>query len=135
MYIYIYIYYWQQRAHSSSVPPPEPIPFSVYADLRLELDTIQGKYDRLMERIEEVYSSDHIMGDGPKEKTISRLESLIQVATSRLEKMPVHRDRSSQLTVQMIADELRSMVKMLREDTTPDIPRTREEETEEEDED
>ena len=75
------------------------------------------------------------MGDGPKEKTISRLESLIQVATSRLEKMPVHRDRSSQLTVQMIADELRSMVKMLREDTTPDIPRTREEETEEEDED
>ena len=72
------------------------------------------------------------MGSGPKAKTISRLESLIQVATSRLEEMPVHCNRTSHITVQTIVDELGSMVKMLYEDTTPDIARTREEESEEE---
>ena len=72
------------------------------------------------------------MGSGPKEKTISRLESLIQVATSRLEEIPMHHYRTSQITVQMIVDELGSVVKMLREDTTPDIARTCEEESKEE---
>ncbi|XP_074355861.1 uncharacterized protein LOC141695520 [Apium graveolens] len=123
----------QQRAHSSSSAlQSDTIPFSIYADLMLHHDTLQGKYVRLMEGLEELYASKQVMGNGPKAKTISRLESLIQVATSRLEEMPVHRDRTSQITVQMIVDELGSMVEMLHEDTTPDTARTREEESEEE---
>ncbi|XP_074346856.1 uncharacterized protein LOC141685663 [Apium graveolens] len=77
-----------------------------------------------MECLEELYASKQVTGDGPKGKTISRLESLIQVATSRLEEMPVHHDRTSRIPVQMIVNELGSVVKMLRRDTTPDIART-----------
>ena len=83
-----------------------------------------------MEHFEELYANKQVMGDGPKGKTISRLELLIQVATSRLEKMPVHHNWTSRITVQTIVDKLGSVVEMLREDTTPDIARTREEESE-----
>ncbi|KAL8108297.1 hypothetical protein AgCh_024666 [Apium graveolens] len=49
---------------------------------------------------------------------IARLETLVQYVNTKLEEMPSHRDRTSQYTLQMIADELQSIVKMLREEKT-----------------
>ncbi|KAK1379237.1 hypothetical protein POM88_025981 [Heracleum sosnowskyi] len=98
----------QQRAHSSSsTPPGDVIAFSVYTDLRLEYDVLQQKYNKLMERLEEVFKSEPQMGEGPKAKTISRLETLTQM---------------------MMADELTSVVRMLREDNTPDVERAQQDE-------
>ncbi|KAK1388236.1 hypothetical protein POM88_016414 [Heracleum sosnowskyi] len=119
----------KQRAHSSSsTPPGDVIAFSVYADLRLEYDVLQQKYDKLMERLEEVFKSEQQMGEGPKAKTISRLETLTQMATTRLQEMPVQRDQTSQIVIQMMADELKSVVRMLREDNTPDVERAQQDE-------
>ncbi|KAK1401559.1 hypothetical protein POM88_001164 [Heracleum sosnowskyi] len=119
----------QQRAHSSSsTSPGDVIAFSVYADLRLEYDVLQKKYDKLMERLEEVFKSEQQMGEGPKAKTISRLETLTHMATTRLQEMPVQRDQTSQIVIQMMADELTSVVRMLREDNTPDVERAQQDE-------
>ncbi|KAK1388866.1 hypothetical protein POM88_017044 [Heracleum sosnowskyi] len=94
----------QQRAHSSSsTPSGDVIAFSVYADLRLEYDVLPQKYDKLMERLEEM-------------------------ATTRPQEMSVQRDQTSQIVIQMMADELTSVVRMLREDYTPDVERAQQDE-------
>ncbi|KAK1394555.1 hypothetical protein POM88_013611 [Heracleum sosnowskyi] len=116
----------QQCAHSSSsTSPGDIIAFSVY---RLEYDVLQRKYDKLMERLEDVFKSEQQMGEGPKAQTISRLETLTQMATTRLQEMPVQRDQTSQIVIQMMADELTSVVRMLREDNTPDVERAQQDE-------
>ena len=46
----------QQRAHSSTPSgSDDTIAFSVYAELRREFDMLQGKYDRLIDRLKNVY--------------------------------------------------------------------------------
>ncbi|KAL8102692.1 hypothetical protein AgCh_027279 [Apium graveolens] len=87
-------------------------PFAYYEQLAIMVSTKQTarKYVRLMGLLEELYAIKQEMGSGPKARTISRLELLIQVATSRLEEMPVHPNQTSQITVQTIVDELGSVV-------------------------
>ncbi|KAL8126088.1 hypothetical protein AgCh_013390 [Apium graveolens] len=54
----------------------------------------------------------------PKEQMTARLETLVQYVNTKLEEMPAHRDRTSQYVIQMVADELQSIVKTLREEKT-----------------
>ena len=61
-YIYICIV-CQQRAHSSSSSgSDDTIAFSVYAELRREFDMLQGKYDRLIDRLKNVYPDSRNFG-------------------------------------------------------------------------
>ncbi|KAL8125464.1 hypothetical protein AgCh_012955 [Apium graveolens] len=109
----------QQSAHSSSSSgSDDTIAFSVYAELRREFDMLQGKYDRLIDRLKNVYPDSRNYEGKPKEQMIARLETLVQYVNTKLEEMPAHRDRTSQYVIQMVADELQSIVKTLREEKT-----------------
>jgi len=109
----------QQRAQSSSSSgSDDTIAFSVYAELRREFDMLQGKYDRLIDRLKNVYPDSRNYEGKPKEQMIARLETLVGYVNTKLEEMPAHRDRTSQYVIQMVADELQSIVKTLREEKT-----------------
>ncbi|KAL8093955.1 hypothetical protein AgCh_035728 [Apium graveolens] len=109
----------QQRAHSSSSSgSDDTIAFSVYAELRREFDMLQGKYDRLIDRLKNVYPDSQNYEGKPKEQMTTRLETLVQYVNIKLEEMSSHRDRTSQYIIQMVVDELQSIVKTLREEKT-----------------
>ncbi|KAL8134222.1 hypothetical protein AgCh_009322 [Apium graveolens] len=109
----------QQRAHSSSSSgSDDTIAFSVYAELRREFDMLQGKYDRLIDRLKNVYPDSRNYEGKPKEQMTARFETLVQYVNTKLEEMPAHRDRTSQYVIQMVTDELQSIVKTLREEKT-----------------
>ncbi|XP_074373771.1 uncharacterized protein LOC141714132 [Apium graveolens] len=98
---------YKQRMHSSSSSvPSDTISFSVYADLRLQFDRFQGKYDRLLERLDVSFEDDIRLKNEPRAQLIVRLESLLQLVNNKLNEMPAHRDHSSQHTIQLVADEL-----------------------------
>ena len=97
-------------------PPPDTIPFSVYADLRLEFDWLQGKYDKLMERLDETYQDNKQLGKGPKLLVTARLETLLNRVNAKPREIPPYKDRTSQYTFQMIADELQSVVNVLHKE-------------------
>ncbi|KAL8120628.1 hypothetical protein AgCh_017704 [Apium graveolens] len=106
-----------QRVHSSSSSgSDDTIAFSVYAELRREFDMLQGKYDRLIDRLKNVYPDSRNNEGKPREQKTARLETLVQYVNTKLEEMPSHRDRTSQYIIQTVADELQSIVKMLREE-------------------
>ena len=90
----------------------------MYAELRREFDMLQGKYNRLIDRLKSVYPDSRNYEGKPKEQMTARLETLVQYVNTKLEEMPSHRDRTSQYIIQMVADELQSIVKMLREEKT-----------------
>ncbi|KAL8114531.1 hypothetical protein AgCh_021410 [Apium graveolens] len=102
------------RAHSSSSSGSDDIiAFSVYAELRREFDMLQGKYDRLIDRLKNVYPDNQNYEGKPREQMTARLETLVQYVKTKLEEMPSHRDCTSQYIIQMVADELQSIVKTL----------------------
>ena len=79
---------------------------------------LQGKYDRLIDRLKSVYLDSRNYEGKPKEQMTARLETLFQYVNTKLEEMSAHRDRTSQYVIQMVADELQSIVKMHREEKT-----------------
>ena len=79
---------------------------------------LQGKYDRLIDRLKNVYPDSRNYEGKPNEQMTARLETLVQYVNTKLEEMPSHRDRTSKYIIQMVADELQSIVKMLREEKT-----------------
>ena len=90
----------------------------MYAELRREFDMLQGKYDRLIDRLKNVYPDSRNYEGKPKEQMTARLETLVQYVNTKLEEMPAYQDRTSQYVIQMVADELQSIVKTLREEKT-----------------
>lgn len=88
----------------------------MYADLRLEFDRLQGKYDKLMERLDETYQDNKQLGKGPKLLVTARLETLLNRVNAKLGEMPPHKDRTGQYTFQMIANELQSVVNVLHKE-------------------
>ena len=62
-----------------------------------------------------------------------RLESLLPLVNNKLNEIPVHRDRSSQHTIQLVTDELQGIVKVLQKQEWIEIPKARDdsEETQE----
>ncbi|KAL8147973.1 hypothetical protein AgCh_005341 [Apium graveolens] len=102
----------------------DTIAFSVYAELRHEFDMLQGMYDRLLDRLKNVYPDSRNYEGKPKEQMTVRLETLVQYVNTKLEEIPSHRDRMSQYIIQMVADELQSIVKMLREEKTCNTPKS-----------
>ncbi|KAL8124013.1 hypothetical protein AgCh_011860 [Apium graveolens] len=88
----------QQRVHSSSSSGSvDTIAFSVYAELRREFDMLQGKYDRLIDRLKNVYPDSRNYEGKPKEQMTARLDTLVQYVNIKLEEMPSHRDRTGQI--------------------------------------
>ena len=78
----------------------------MYADSRLQFNRLQGKYDRLLERLDVAFEDDTRLKNEPRAQLIVRLESLLQLVNNKLNEMPAHRNRSSQHTIQLVADEL-----------------------------
>ncbi|KAL8099832.1 hypothetical protein AgCh_032186 [Apium graveolens] len=68
----------QQRAHSSSSSgSDDTVAFSVYAELRREFDMLQCKYDRLIDRLKNVYPDSRNYEGKPKKQMTARLETLV----------------------------------------------------------
>ena len=82
-------------------------------------DRLEGENRILKRRIDQLYREDFDdLCD--RSRLITRIEGIIRMAEDRLAAIPPYRERESCLTLTAITDELRHMIRSLREpDATP----------------
>lgn len=82
-------------------------------------DRLEDENRILKRRIDQLYREDFDDVDS-RSRLIARIEDTIRMAEDRLAAIPPYRERESSLTLTAITDELRHVIRSLREpDATP----------------
>ena len=115
----MHIYNCWQASSSSSPGFPDTVPFPVYEQMVTLTDRLEGENRILKRRIDQIYREDFDdLCD--RSRLITRIEGIIRMTEDRLAAIPPYRERESCLTLTAITDELRHMIRSLREpDATP----------------
>lgn len=115
--VYIYNIVLQQREHTSSPSPaPQTVPYSVYADVRLELKRALDANGEMKKRLNKAFSDRKRLRPSSRGLLYARLQSLESYVTDSIPFVPPHKERREVLTLQMVADELKMITKGLKEE-------------------